>query len=120
MARAAPQLVDRPGGAAAPAGPDYKELWFSLMRFRWRSLGVMPASAGTSVLPVAKGLAEIGGRFRPRSVALIPAEQLDLESVAQIVEQLMRSTGSPGATRSRAPPRCRPSSPSRRSSSTRW
>lgn len=91
--------MSRPGanrqskGAAQVGGgePDFRELWFSLMRVRWRSLGVMAATEGPVALRVANGLATVGGLFRGRPLRVVSADQLDLSATAIIVDQLMVS-----------------------------
>jgi hypothetical protein len=64
---------------------DLQELWFATRRREWRTLVVMPASAGTSALGIAKSLGEVGGFIRMSPVQVINAEGLDLGKIAALV-----------------------------------
>lgn len=72
----------------AEDGPDLREVWFSLMRFRWSTLGIVPAHAGGDALAVARGLVELGAELHGRTVTLMQADKLDLGGAAQIVERV--------------------------------
>jgi hypothetical protein len=64
---------------------DLQELWFATRRREWRTLVVMPASGGTSALPIAKALGEVGGFIRMSPVQVIQAEGMDLGKIASLV-----------------------------------
>jgi hypothetical protein len=85
--------------AAAPAAiggvPGYsfhlQELWFSLTRLQWKTLALVPAHEGGTVLPLTKELAALGGVFRA-AVTVHDAADLTLESVATLALSLQGSS----------------------------
>ena len=86
--------VVRPVKRAASAQPGEKrglpsrelqELWFATRRREWKSLVVVPASPGTSVLQIAQSLGEVGGAIRMSPVQVVNAEGMDLDQIARLV-----------------------------------
>lgn len=67
---------------------DLQELWFATRRRDWKSLVVVPASPGSSVLHIAEALGEVGGAIRFSPVKLVNAEGLDLDRIASLVLDL--------------------------------
>ncbi len=67
---------------------ELQELWFATRRREWKSLVVVPAAPGTSVLHIAKALGEVGGAIRMSPVRVVNAEGMDLDQIATLVLDL--------------------------------
>ena len=84
--------------AAEPSGlpsKDVQELWFATRRREWRSLCIMPASPGESVLGIAQALAEVGQITRRISIRIINAEGMDLAAIADLVTTMADDAPAP-------------------------
>ena len=77
-----------PGEKRALPSRELQELWFATRRRNWKSLVVVPASPGTSVLHIAKALGEVGGAIRMSPVQVVNAEGMDLDQIATLVLDL--------------------------------
>ena len=91
-------LESRRGRAldALDPGPEFHELWFSLQRWQWASLVVVPADEGGSVVRIAQSLAAVGGRLHGAAVTAFVAEALDFDSAAETAASLAAPTSSSG------------------------
>ncbi|HZX93279.1 MAG TPA: hypothetical protein VFE90_02100 [Myxococcales bacterium] len=82
--------MKRDAGSHAPQLPalDLQTLWFATRRRPWRSLAVVPAAPGRSVVPVARALGDVGGFIRMNPVQVIEAEGMDLDAIATLAMDL--------------------------------
>jgi hypothetical protein len=67
---------------------ELQELWFATRRREWKSLVVVPASPGSSVLHIAQALGEVGTAIRMSPVQVVNAEGMDLDRIARLVQDL--------------------------------
>jgi hypothetical protein len=67
---------------------ELQELWFATRRRKWKSLVVVPASPGSSVLQIAQALGEVGSAIRMSPVELVNAEGMDLDRLAMLVREI--------------------------------
>lgn len=81
---------------ASDPGPEFHELWFSLQRWKWASLVVVPADEGGSAVRIAQSLAAVGGRLQAAAVTAFVAEALDFNSAAEAAASLAAPTSSGG------------------------
>lgn len=69
---------------------DWAHLWFTLVRFPWSSLCLVPAHKHASALFAANSLAEVGRRYQREPIHVIDAERIasgDVGSVLAAVEE---------------------------------
>jgi hypothetical protein len=92
---------------AALTPREMQELWFATIRHEWRSLVVVPASPGFSVLPIARALADVGGAIRGSPLLVLRAEGTDLNKIALLVSHLTNDASRVGSA---APRSARPRS----------
>lgn len=71
---------------------EFQELWFATRRRDWKSLVVVPASPGSSVLHIARSLGEVGGAIRMSPVQVVNAEGMDLDQIARLVLDISGET----------------------------
>jgi len=76
------------GGKRGLPSRELQELWFATRRREWKSLVVVPASPGASILHIARALGEVGGAIRMSPVQVINAEGMDLDQIATLVLDL--------------------------------
>lgn len=81
-------------GARTP-GPelarDLQQLWVSLLGHPWNSLALIPAQPGTSVVELARALAEAGARLGAPGPTVVELEGAELERVPHLLEGLARA-----------------------------
>lgn len=77
-------------GAEGLPTRDVQELWFTLTRFRWSSLVLVPADEGISAGPLANALADVGCRLRESPVTAIVADTMDYESARILADLQLR------------------------------
>lgn len=100
--RQSPESSRMPALDASDPGPEFHELWFSLQRWKWASLVVVPADEGGSAIRIAQALAAVGGRLYGAAVTTFVAEPLDFNSAAETAASLAAPTpgsGPRGASR---------------------
>jgi len=89
----------RDGKGSAPSlglpSKDVQELWFATRRREWKSLCIMPASPGPSVLGIARALAEVGQITRRIKIRIVNAEGMDLAAIADLVTTMMDESLAP-------------------------
>jgi hypothetical protein len=62
---------------------EFRDLWFATLRHEWSALVIVPAQDGTSTIPIARILAEIGG------VDLICAEGVSPGSSTRVTQDML-------------------------------
>ena len=67
---------------------EVQELWFATRRRVWKSLCLVPAAPGVSVLGIAEALAQVGRVIRRIPITVLKAEGMDLAGVAEMVMQI--------------------------------
>lgn len=77
-------------GVEGVAMRDVQEFWFTLARFRWSSLVLVPADEGISAAPLANALADVGCRLRDSPVTAIVADSMDYESARILADLQLR------------------------------
>lgn len=77
-------------GVDGVAMRDVQEFWFTLARFRWSSLVLVPADEGISAAPLANALADVGCRLRDSPVTAIVADSMDYESARILADLQLR------------------------------
>lgn len=87
----------RPASKPGLPSRELQELWFATRRREWKSLVVVPASPGTSVLQIAQALGEVGGAIRMSPVQVVNAEGMDLDRIALLVMDLSGADQQPAA-----------------------
>lgn len=73
------------GQQGALPARELQELWFATRRRDWRTLAVVPASPGFSILPIARALADVGSAIRTSPVQVVRAEGMDFNKIALLV-----------------------------------
>lgn len=72
---------------------DWPPIWFSFAKHAWRSMVLVPAHPGLSVLGVARALADAGRTYDEPTLGLIEAERVAPGRVQSIVAEIQdRST----------------------------
>jgi len=79
------EIGARAGDRRGLPSRELQELWFATRRREWKSLVVVPASPGSSVLHIAQALGEVGGAIRMSPVKVVNAEGMDLDGIAMLV-----------------------------------
>jgi len=72
---------------------DVRDVWLATLRSHWKSLALVPASPGGSVVELGRALSELGTLMRGRPVPLMSAVDLSLGTLAQFTEALSRQAG---------------------------
>lgn len=76
--------------ASAHGADQWAYLWFTLVRFPWSSLVLVPAQSHYSTLFAANQLAEVGRRYQEEPVHVVDAERIasgDLTAVLSMVAE---------------------------------
>jgi hypothetical protein len=72
---------------------EYQSLWFSLSRFPWRSLVIVPVDDDGSAAGVATALAGVGKRLRPGPITfLLMTRPIDYPSAEKFVAAVAART----------------------------
>jgi hypothetical protein len=89
MSRATFKLADQAGGEAHPgaAPPELprQQLWFSLQRFDWSSLLLLPADPDTSALELGRALHEVGRLTMGELLRLLDGRGLKVSATAPMI-----------------------------------
>jgi hypothetical protein len=70
------------------AHEDWPQIWFSFARHAWRSMVLVPAHPGLSVLGVARALADAGRTYEEPTLSLIEAERVSPSRVHGIISEV--------------------------------
>src|SRR3984893_16397531 len=79
---------------------DLQQLWFSLLRYEWSSLVVVPADEGCSAQRIAESLAEMGTLHLGKPMTSLVTTGLDLARTSELmtsvmVHEIVRNTDGP-------------------------
>jgi len=96
MNRATFKLADRAGsdtqpGGAPPALPR-QQLWFSIQRFDWSSLVLLPADPDTSAFELGRALHEVGRLTMGDRLRLLDARDIKLAATAPMILDMSGAT----------------------------
>jgi len=86
-----------PASGNGHSRPDFQELWFTLQRWEWGSLVILPADEGMSTAWIAQSLAAVGSRLYGPAVKALVAERLDFDSTAEIAASIASAAPGDGA-----------------------
>ena len=85
-----PVLGHAPGNATPLSPGDVRDLWLAMLRRGWKSLALVPASPAGVTLDLGRALCDLGAILRGRPVPLLSAVDLNLDSVSQFSDAMIR------------------------------
>jgi hypothetical protein len=66
----------------------YERIWVALLEHPWRSLAVVPATAGLSASTLARGVAQVGSDYKGEAIRFVPAEGARLGGSRKLLDSL--------------------------------
>lgn len=96
MSRATFKLADQAGGEAQPGALppalSRQQLWFSIQRFDWSSLVLLPADPETSALELGQALHEVGRLTMGERLRLLDGRGIKLPATAPMILDMSGAT----------------------------